>query len=132
MNHWNVLIKTAKLDNYFYLYEATLHHWVGLDSYCIVGLLPWDNANFAHCFRTWSSPYKKRYLTNCCYSYFPWSCSPSTGIYLFKANNGNIRQMSEICVKLTIKTLARRQRYRSAVFIVKFEQIQTLFWCFHF
>ena len=29
-----------------------------------------------------------------------------SGIYLFKVNNGNNKEMCEICSKLTIKTLA--------------------------
>ena len=33
----------------------------------------------------------------------------SGDINLFKMNNGNTRQMCEICSKLTIKTLERRQ-----------------------
>ena len=37
--------------------------------------------------------------------------SSSTGIYLFKVNNGNTKTMCEICSKLTIKTPERRQNY---------------------
>ena len=41
----------------------------------------------------------------------------------FKVNNRNTRTMFEICSKLTIKTLERRQWRRSGVFIINFEQI---------
>ena len=42
---------------------------------------------------------------------------------LFQFNNENTRIMCEICSKLTIKTLERRQRSLSGVFIVNFEKI---------
>ena len=44
------------------------------------------------------------------------------GIYLFIVNNGNARDMCEICSKLIIKTQERRQWLLSGVFIVNFEQ----------
>ena len=44
-------------------------------------------------------------------------------IYLFKFNNVNTRTMCEICSKLTITTLERRQLRLSDVFIVNFKQI---------
>ena len=46
-----------------------------------------------------------------------------TGIYLLKVNYRNTRKMYEIYWKLTIKTLQRRHRRRSGVFIVNFELI---------
>ena len=48
------------------------------------------------------------------------------GIYLFKVNNRNTRTRCEICSKLTINTLERRQWRRSGVFIVNFEHISHL------
>ena len=42
------------------------------------------------------------------------------GIYLLKVNSRNIRTRCEICSKLTIKTLERRQWRSSVIFIVKF------------
>ena len=48
------------------------------------------------------------------------------GIYLLKANNRNTRTRYEICSKLTIKTLERRQWCCSGVFIVNFEHISHL------
>ena len=42
------------------------------------------------------------------------------GSFLFEVNNGKTRTMCKICWKLTVKML-----------IVDFEQICTLFWCFH-
>ena len=44
------------------------------------------------------------------------------GIYFFKVNNGNARTMCEVCSKLSKKT-PQRERRRSGVFIVNFEQI---------
>ena len=44
-------------------------------------------------------------------------------IFLFKVNIKNTRTMCEICSKLTIKTLKRRQLRRPSVFIVNFEQV---------
>ena len=40
---------------------------------------------------------------------------------MFKVNNRNTRTRREICSKLTIKTLERRQWRRSSVFIVNLE-----------
>ena len=45
------------------------------------------------------------------------------GIYLFKVNNRNARTQWEICSKLTMKTLERRQWRRSGVLIVNSEHI---------
>ena len=45
------------------------------------------------------------------------------GIYLLKVSNRNIREMCEICSKLTIKTPGRRQWRCFGVFIVNFEHI---------
>ena len=47
--------------------------------------------------------------------------SNPVNIYLFKANHRNTREGCEICSKLTIETLERRQRRCSGVFIVNFE-----------
>ena len=44
-------------------------------------------------------------------------------IYLLKLHKRNTRIKCDICSKLTIKTLARRQWRRSEVFIVNFEHI---------
>ena len=52
----------------------------------------------------------------------------STGIHLFKVNNGNTKTVWQI--KLTIKTPERRHRRPAVVFIVNFEQI-LLSWSFH-
>ena len=49
---------------------------------------------------------------------------------LIKVNNGTTRTKCEICTKLTIKTLERRQYHRSGVFIVNFEQISHIFLLF--
>ena len=43
------------------------------------------------------------------------------GIYLFKVNNENTRNIREICSKLKIKTLERRQWLHSGVFIDNLE-----------
>ena len=51
----------------------------------------------------------------------------SANIYLFKVSNRNTGKRSEICSKLTIKTLERRQWRHSGVFIVNFEDISHLF-----
>ena len=48
--------------------------------------------------------------------------SPVTN-FLFKVNNGNIRMMCEICLKLNIKTPERHQWRCSGVFFANFEQI---------
>ena len=48
------------------------------------------------------------------------------GIYLFKFNNGNNKAISEICSKLTIKTLERHQWHCSGAFIVNFEQVSDI------
>ena len=53
-------------------------------------------------------------------------CNISVGNYMFKINNRNTRTRCEICSKLTIKTLERRQWRRSGVFIVNFELISDL------
>ena len=45
------------------------------------------------------------------------------GIYLFKVNSRNARTQWEICSKLTMKTLERRQWRRSGVLIVNSEHI---------
>ena len=51
------------------------------------------------------------------------SGSPA-GIYLLKGNNRNTRTRCEICSKLTIKTLGRRQWCSGvSVSIVNFEQV---------
>ena len=52
-----------------------------------------------------------------------------TNIYLFKVKNRNIRK-SEICSKLTIKTLALLHSPHSGVFIVNFEHISHPFLVF--
>ena len=49
--------------------------------------------------------------------------SNPVGIYLLKVSNRNIREMCEICSKLTIKTPGRRQWRCFGVFIVNFEHI---------
>ena len=51
-------------------------------------------------------------------------------INLFRVNNRNSRKRCEICSKLTIKTLERRQSRRSGAFIVNFEHISHLFLLF--
>ena len=51
-----------------------------------------------------------------------------TDIYLFTVKNRNIRKMSEICSKLTIKILERYHWRRSGVSIVNYEHISR--WCF--
>ena len=51
-------------------------------------------------------------------------------IYLFKVNIRNTRKRYEICSKLTVKTLERRQWRGSGVFIVNFEHISNLFLVF--
>ena len=48
------------------------------------------------------------------------------GIYLLKVNKRNTRTRCEICSKLTIKILERRQWRRSGIFIVNFEHISHL------
>ena len=48
------------------------------------------------------------------------------GIYLLKVNNRNTRTRGEICTKLTIKSLERRQWCRSGIFLVNFEHISHL------
>ena len=58
---------------------------------------------------------------------FWYATSDPVAIYLFKVNNGNIRTISEICSKLTIKIPERR---RSGVFIVNLEQILHMFLVF--
>ena len=51
-------------------------------------------------------------------------------ICLFKINNRQTRKRCEIFSKLTVKTPERRQRRRSGVFIVNFENILHLFLVF--
>ena len=46
--------------------------------------------------------------------------------YMFKVNNRNTWRRCEICSKLTIKTLERRNWRRSGVFIVNFEHTSPL------
>ena len=48
------------------------------------------------------------------------------GLYMLKDNDRNTRTRCDICQKLTIKTLERRQWRRSGVFIVNFEHISHL------
>ena len=45
------------------------------------------------------------------------------GIYLLQVNDRNTKTRCEICSKLTVKTLERRQWRRSGVFIVNFEHV---------
>ena len=52
------------------------------------------------------------------------------GNCMLKVNNKNTRTKCEICSNLTIKTPKRRHWRRSKVFIVNFEDIPTLFYCF--
>ena len=54
------------------------------------------------------------------------------GIYLLKVNKGNTRTRCEICSKLTIKILERRQWRRSGIFIVNFEHTSHLVLVFLF
>ena len=51
-------------------------------------------------------------------------------IYLLKVNNRTTRTRYEICSKLTVKTLERRQWRLSGVFIVKFKHVLRLFLVF--
>ena len=60
-----------------------------------------------------------------------WNAIP-TNIYLFKVSNRNVRNWSEMCSKLTMKTPARRQWGRSGVFIANFEHISLLCLVFQF
>ena len=46
--------------------------------------------------------------------------------YMFKVSNKNTRTRRDICSKLTIKTLERRHKLCSGVFIVNFEHISHL------
>ena len=50
------------------------------------------------------------------------------GIYLFKANIGNIRTGCDICSKLTARTLEWPTWYCSGVFSVNFEHILHIGW----
>ena len=64
-----------------------------------------------------------------------WYCSDmieaaQLSIYLFKVNNRNTKKGCEICSKLTIKTLERRQWRRCDEFIVNFEHISHFFLVF--
>ena len=54
--------------------------------------------------------------------FYPAMLLPSCS-YLCKVNNGSTKAIYEICSKLTIKTLERRQWDRLGVFIVNIEQI---------
>ena len=62
----------------------------------------------------------KKYFNDCPYP---------VGIYLLKVNNGNTRTRCEICSKLTLKTLERRQWRQadytpcSSISIVNFEHV---------
>ena len=53
--------------------------------------------------------------------------SQSTRIYLFKINNEDAGTMSEICSKLTTKTLGRGKLNCCRTFIVNFEDITHYF-----
>ena len=53
------------------------------------------------------------------------------GIYLLKVYNENTRTRCEICPKLIIKTLERRQWRRSGVFIVSFGHILHILLCLY-
>ena len=55
-----------------------------------------------------------------------WKTPFPAGIYLLKVNNRNTGTRCEICSKLTIKILERRQRRRPGIFIVNFEHISHL------
>ena len=46
--------------------------------------------------------------------------------YMFKVSNKNTRTRRDICSKLTTKTLERRHKLRSGVFIVNFEHTSHL------
>ena len=46
--------------------------------------------------------------------------------YMFKISNRRTRTRCEICSKLTVKILERRQQRRSSIFIVNFERIYYL------
>ena len=54
------------------------------------------------------------------------NASVPAGMYLLKVNNKNTRTRSEICSKLIIKILERRQWRRSGIFIVNFKHISHL------
>ena len=63
----------------------------------------------------------------------PWvKKNVQAGIHMFKVNNSNTRTRCEICSKLTIKTLERRNWCRSGVFIVNIERISHLVLVFLF
>ena len=51
-------------------------------------------------------------------------------IYALKVNNKNTRKKSDICSKLAIKTIERRQWRCSGDFIVNLEHISQLFLVF--
>ena len=61
-----------------------------------------------------------------CFSTIWYATTTPAGICLLKMNNRNTRARCEICSKLIIKTLERRHRRRSGVFIVNFEHISHL------
>ena len=52
--------------------------------------------------------------------------------YLLKFNNRNTRKSSEVCSKLTIKTIEQRHSRRYGVFIFNFEYISHFFLVFLF
>ena len=53
------------------------------------------------------------------------------GIYLFKVSYGSTRKMYEIRWNLTIKTPKRFQWYHLDVFVVGFNRLNLICWCFH-
>ena len=55
-------------------------------------------------FLQFQSPPPKKNCYRCLNLVNIFTVSSSTGIYLFKVNNGNTKTMCEICSKLTIKT----------------------------
>ena len=54
-----------------------------------------------------------------------------TAIYCFKVNNGNMKTICKTCSNITMKKLEKRQKRCSGIFIVNFEHISHIFWCFH-
>ena len=64
-------------------------------------------------------------LTKC--AYVTLNLSYPANIKLFKVIKRNTRKRGEICSKLTMKTLERRQRGHSSVSTVCFEYISHLF-----
>ena len=55
----------------------------------------------------------------------------SANIFLIKIRKRNTKKSCEICSELTIKTPERRQWRRSGVFIINFEHISQLLYCFY-